>query len=53
MLNRYRDVDLCKEDIRQFNILVRKDIGYISESDMTSIAKVMIFFEKDIFISGC
>ena len=49
MLNRYRDIELCKSDIKQFVELVIKDIGEVSVDDLNSIAKNMILIKKVYF----
>lgn len=46
MLNRYRDIELCKEDINSFLNFVKKDVGNISESQLRSIAKGIILFKR-------
>lgn len=46
MLERYRDIDICKGDIKFFNELVQKDIGSVTETQLTSIAKGIIFFKR-------
>ena len=49
MLERYRDVDLYKEDIDNFLKFVKEDVGNISENQLRSIAKGIILFKR-IFI---
>ena len=46
MLKRYRDIELCKEDINSFLELVKGDVGKISESQLRSIAKGIILFKR-------
>lgn len=46
MLERYRDVELYKEDIDNFLKLVEEDVGNISESQLRSIAKGIILFKR-------
>ncbi len=46
MLNRYREVDKCREDIQQFVILVKKEMKDIPESDLVCILKGMAFIKK-------
>ena len=46
MLERYRDIELYKEDIDNFLMLVKEDVGKISESQIRSIAKGIILFKR-------
>lgn len=46
MLNRYREVEKCKEDIQHFILLVQKEMTDIPESDLTCIIKGMSFIKK-------
>ncbi len=46
MLNRYRDIGVCKEDITLFVRIVKNDIGCIPEEQLRSIAKGIIFFKR-------
>lgn len=46
MLKRYRDIELCKEDITSFLELVQEDVGNVSESQLRSIAKGIILFKR-------
>lgn len=51
MLNRYREVDKCKEDINQFSEMVLSEIQDVSENDMVAIAKGMSFLKK-VYVQG-
>ena len=46
MLERYRDIELYKEDIDNFLMLVKEDVGKISESQIRSIAIGIILFKR-------
>ncbi|MEX2995077.1 hypothetical protein [[Clostridium] scindens] len=46
MLNRYRGVEVCKADIKEFVNLVREDRVNIPNNDLVSIAKCMLFIKK-------
>lgn len=46
MLNRYREVDKCKEDIEQFCLIAHEDIKYIEQKEIICIAKGMMFIKK-------
>ncbi|CUO13287.1 hypothetical protein EAI89_19110 [Eubacterium sp. am_0171] len=44
MLNRYREVDVCKEDINQFISFVKMED--VSDTDLACIAKGILFIKK-------
>lgn len=46
MLERYRDIAVYKEDMNLFVELVQNDIGNVSEIQLRSIAKGIIFFKR-------
>ncbi len=46
MLNRYREVERCKEDIQQFIALVKEEMEDIPEADLICILKGMSFVKK-------
>ena len=46
MLERYREIAVYKEDIDFFIKLVQNDIGSVSEIQLRSIAKAIIFFKR-------
>lgn len=46
MLERYRDIGICKNDINVFLELVENDIGSVPEERMRNIAKGILFNKK-------
>lgn len=46
MLNRYREVERCKEDIGQFIEIAQEDIADLEYNDIVSIVKGMMFIKK-------
>lgn len=46
LLNRYREVDKCKEDIQQFLTIASGDIKNIEQKDAICIIKNMMFIKK-------
>lgn len=49
MLERYRDVAFCKEDINVFISLVKNDVGQVSEEKLVCIAKGILLHKKVFF----
>lgn len=46
MLNRFRQVEKCKEDIEQFSKMVQKELINVQDKDLRAIAKGMLFIKK-------
>ena len=46
MLNRFRQVEKCKEDIEQFSKMVQKELINVQDKDLRAIAKKMIFIKR-------
>lgn len=46
MLDRYRDIELCKKDINNFIELVEQDIGNVSKEKLCCISKGILFNKK-------
>lgn len=51
MLERYRDIELCKEDINAFIKLVKEDVGDVPEAQIKPISKGLIFFKR-VFVQN-
>lgn len=46
MLERYRDIEVCKEDINSFIELTKEDVAGVPEIQIRSISKGLIFFKR-------